>query len=339
MSSRPRVFTIPASAPFLPTLAKALVEDRLVRWRSASPDPLALAATTVYLPTRRACRLAADAFLDAMEPEAAVLPRFVALADIDEYEIDFAEAGSAALDLPDALGGLERRLLLTALVLKWAERLAPSEKGEPPLIVRAPATALALADDLARLMDDMTTREVSWTRLDGLVPDQLDEYWQLTLKFLKIAREAWPQILAERGAIEPAARRDRLIAAEAKRLAARPHEPVIVAGSTGSMPATASFIATIARLPHGAVVLPGLDAALDDAAWELIGGRAEAGGRHSLEPAITHPQFALHQLTARIGASRRDVMALGEPRRAREALISEAMRPAAATDRCFPPPP
>src|SRR5439155_17331206 len=95
-------------------------------------------------------------------------------------------------------------------------------------------------------------------------------YWQLTLAFLKIAREAWPAILAERSAIEPAARRDLLIAAEARRLAAKIDGPVIAAGSTGSMPATAELIATIAKLPHGAVVLPGLDAELDEPSWEMI---------------------------------------------------------------------
>jgi len=38
---------------------------------------------------------------------------------------------------------------------------------------------------------------------------------------------------------------------------------VIAAGSTGSMPATAKLLATIAHLRHGAVVLPGLDTDLD----------------------------------------------------------------------------
>ena len=95
-------------------------------------------------------------------------------------------------------------------------------------------------------MDDMSTREVPWQRLDELVPDELDEYWQLTLRFLRIAREEWPAILAERGGMEPAERRDRLIAAEARRLAAAPGGPVIAAGSTGSMPATAQLLATIA---------------------------------------------------------------------------------------------
>ena len=92
------------------------------------------------------------------------------------------------------------------------------------------------------------------------MPDDLDRYWQLSLRFLKIAREAWPGVRAERNAIEAAERRDLLIEAEAKRLAGS-NAPVIAAGSTGSMPATAKLLATIAALPHGAVVLPGLDTA------------------------------------------------------------------------------
>ena len=181
-----------------------------------------------------------------------------------------------------------------------------------PLVASSPAAALALADDLARLIDDMTTRQVSWDRLDGLVPDHIDEYWQLTLKFLRIARQAWPAILSERGAIEPAARRDRLIAAEAARLA-QAKGPVIAAGSTGSMPATATLLATIARLPHGAVVLPGLDTDLDEESWELIGAKDE--------PAFGHPQFAMHALLRRLGTARAAVTVLGEaspwPRAAR----------------------
>jgi ATP-dependent helicase/nuclease subunit B len=156
------------------------------------------------------------------------------------------------------------------------------------------------------------------------------QYWQITLKFLQIARDVWPAILAERGAIEPAARRDRLIAAEARRLAAS-RAPVIAAGSTGSMPATARLLATIAHLPHGAVVLPGLDTALDDAAWDLIGGSADP---IRPPPIAGHPQFAMHGLLARIGIARSDVVTLlpAAPH-GREVLLSEALRPAAATDR------
>jgi ATP-dependent helicase/nuclease subunit B len=328
-----RVFTVPSSAPFLPALLGALAGGRLVDGLTAS-DPLGFAATTIFLPTRRACRLARDAFLDVLGVEAALLPRIVPIGDIDEDELVFADmtsgvAAADALDLPPALGGLERRFLLAQLVNAWARRLEP-DAGEAPLVVRHPSAALALADDLARLIDDMTTREVPWERLDRVVPDHLDQYWQITLKFLQIARAVWPAILAERGAIEPAERRDRLIAAEAGRLAAS-HAPVVAAGSTGSMPATARLLATIAHLPRGAVVLPGLDTDLDNAAWDLIGGSPDRAGP---PPIAGHPQFAMHGLLARIGITRNDVVPLvpAAPH-GRELLLSEALRPAAATDR------
>src|SRR5208282_409007 len=144
------------------------------------------------------------------------------------------QLGFCVSDGPPALAGLERRLLLTKLVTKWAS--APEVHGASgiPLVAQTPAAACALADDLARLLDDMTTRGVPWDKLDGLVPDFLDPYWQLTLKFLRIAREAWPAVLRESGFIEPAQRRDALIKAEAARLARKTDGPVIAAGSTGS---------------------------------------------------------------------------------------------------------
>src|SRR5262245_41503669 len=333
----PRVFTIPASVPFVPTLVRALIEGKLVPGFPAAQDPLALARATLYLPTRRACRLARDLFLGVIDKGAAILPRIVAIGDIDEDEIVFAQIGAGALasdvlELPPALGGLKRRLLLTRLVLKWAESITPDEQGEASLVANNPASALALVDDLARLMDDMITRGVSWGRLDGLVPQTLDRYWQLTLKFLQIAREKWPKILAERGAIEPAARRDALIKAEAARLAAHADGPVIAAGSTGSMPATAELIATIAQLDYGAVVLPGLDLALDAQSWDLIEGRADGAAR--VAPAVEHPQFAMQALLRRIGIVHEQVVSLGAPAaHDRERYISEALRPAAATER------
>jgi ATP-dependent helicase/nuclease subunit B len=331
-AGNPRVFTIPAAAPFVPTLVRALIDGTLGLAPARDPiayDPMALAGATLYLPTRRACRLVRDRFLDIAGGRAAILPRIVPLGDLDEDEIAFAQAAmpeDSVLDLPPAIDGLERRLLLAELVNRWAQSPALRGEGHAPLVVTGPAAALALADDLARLMDDMTTRQVPWERLDELVPDRFDQYWQLTLQFLKIAREAWPAILAERGAIEPAARRDLLIAAEARRLAAKTDGPVIAAGSTGSMPATAELIATIAKLPHGAVVLPGLDTELDEPSWEMIAQDGDGESAHG------HPQFAMQALLARMGITRESVVRLAPAGGSgRERLISEAFRPAAAT--------
>ena len=267
-------------------------------------------------------------------PMPCMLPRIVALGDIDEDELEFAQAAGtdlASLDTPPALDGVRRRLLLAQLIDAWAKQLKPGDPAQAPLVIGGPASTLALADDLARLMDDMATRGVDWNALDGLVPDALDQYWQLTLRFLNIAREVWPDILEAHGRIEPAARRDQLIEAEAARLTQHHDGPVIAAGSTGSMPATARFLKVIAGLPQGAVVLPGLDTDLDDEAWQLIGGTTDAQGKTSA-PASNHPQFAMHALLDKFGLKRSDVESLGTPApHGRELLMSEAMRPSNAT--------
>ena len=330
-----RVFSVPVSVPFLRTVIAALVDGRLVEGFEARARPERLAQATLYLPTRRAGRMAREIFLDVLNADAAVLPRIVALGDIDEDELAFAQAASpglAALDIPPAMDGLQRRLLLAQLIAAWARQIRPHDPAQAPLVTGGPDSTLALADDLARLMDDMVTRKVDWSALDGLVPDALDRYWQLTLEFLGIARKFWPEVLDRLGRIEPAARRDLLIEAEAARLADHHDGPVIAAGSTGSMPATAKFLQAVAALPQGAVVLPGLDTDLDDDAWQLIGGVRGADGQYTTQPSSNHPQFAMHALLRRFGIKRSDVEILGEVApHGRDVLASEAMRPSNAT--------
>ncbi|GGI30602.1 double-strand break repair protein AddB [Bradyrhizobium guangdongense] len=327
-----RVFSVPLSVPFLHTIVSALLDGRLVDGFEARKEPARLADATLYLPTRRAMRVVREIFLDEMKADAVVLPRIVALGDIDEDELAFADegeqfSGATPLEIPPRLGELERRLTLAQLVAAWA-------KGPvlAPLVVGGPASTLALAGDLARLIDDMVTRGVAWSALDGLVPDMLDRYWQHSLDFLRIARIAWPAHLAEINRIEPAARRDLLIAAEAKRLTAHPNGPVIAAGSTGSMPATAKFLHAVASLPHGAVVLPGLDTDLDEDAWRSIGGSRDLLGITE-NPTSNHPQYAMHALLDRFGIKRSDVEILQPPADdGRDLLASESMRPSAKTE-------
>ena len=93
-AAKTNVFNIPASAPFLPVLFGALIDGKLVPGFPATHDPLELARATLYLPTRRACRLAREVFLDQLKTDAAILPRIVALGDLDENEIAFAEAAT-----------------------------------------------------------------------------------------------------------------------------------------------------------------------------------------------------------------------------------------------------
>src|SRR6185312_7559827 len=184
-----------------------------------------------------------------------------------------------------------------------------------------PAQAAHLAAELARLMDMVETENVPLDGLAKLVPDEHSEHWQKTLEFLKIITAFWPAHLAEKKLLSPAARRNQAILAEAERLAKSASKaPVIVAGVTGSVPATVELMAAVARLPNGAIVLPGLDLHLDAESWAAIADHPE------------HPQYGFAKLLAALGIERSDVLhlpgtALSAERAGREALITEAMRP------------
>src|SRR5690606_2041996 len=91
-------------------------------------------------------------------------------------------------------------------------------------------------------------------------------------EFLKVLTEHWPQLLAARGVMDMAARRNRLLQAQAATWHRHPPQfPVIAAGSTGTVPAARELLALVARLPQGMIVLPGLDTALDAESWERMG--------------------------------------------------------------------
>lgn len=336
--SASHVFTIPPGAPFLPTLADALLSGRLVG--DLGTDPFALAQVTLYLPTRRAVR-ALSAILAERLGGAALLPRMVPLGEADEAELDLA-ANPLIENGPDllapAMPPLERRLILARLVQAWAEQvdraLLPIDDDVPFIVPSSPADAVALAADLERLMDALTVEGLAWDEIGQAVEAEYSRYFGLTLDFVRIAAERWPDILAERGMSDPVARSRTLVLAEAERLRReRPADPVVVAGSTGSVPATAKLIAAVSALPRGAVVLPGLDRDLDAAGWDAI----ETGEGAARIVAHGHPQAILHRLlgTGCLGLDRGIVAPLGVPGAdavARTAMLSQALRPAETTE-------
>ncbi|MBL8644742.1 MAG: double-strand break repair protein AddB [Rhodospirillaceae bacterium] len=302
-AGRPSVFTIPATEHFVEALADGLKAE-------AGDDPLSLARMTVLMPTRRACRALREAFLRLGHGTPVLLPRLIPLNDIDADEVELS--GFTGLDLPPAIAPLRRQLLLAAMILKRDD------------ISHDQAAALAAA--LAHLIDTLQTENIPFERLKTLVPDDYAVHWQQTLTFLEIVTQHWPRVLEAEGAADPAAHRNMIFAAQRSMwdsLAGQLPGPVIAAGSVGTIPATADLLDTVARLPKGCVVLPGLDLTLDDASWNAI------------DP--PHPQFGLKHLLKRFGLERDAVLlwpgCAGFRHHARLRLVSELMRPAATTER------
>jgi ATP-dependent helicase/nuclease subunit B len=304
---RPKIFTIPSGIPF----ARALAEGVIAR---TGADPLKLADALVLVPTRRAARSLRESFAAALGG-AALLPRIRPLGDVDD-ENDLFDPSTDDLEATPPIAPLRRRLLLATLVQRWSRA-----KGQG----RPFTQALSYAGELARFLDEAVTQGVDLTTLKSLAPDDLASHWHDVVEFLDVIAVQWPRLLQAEAAAEPARQRDAKLHALAAELALRPpHAPVIAAGSTGSIPATAELLKTIALLPTGAVVLPGLDTDLDAPSWDELDA--------------AHAQYGIKQLLAHIGVERADV-ALWSPlpqdypgRANRVRFLSEALRPPPTTD-------
>ena len=295
----PRVFALAPGVDFSRALVAGL-EARL-----AGQPPEAMARVEIWVNTRRAAR-ALTALLAA--GPARLLPRIRVVTEL-------ATDPLGPLDLGPPVPELRRRLELARLVGALAD-------AEPHL---ASGTAVFdLADSLAELLDELEGEGIAPAAFAGVEAGEHAAHWQRSLRFLGLLEG----YLAAAG---PGSGQGRMRAA-AEALAAAwaldpPPHPVIVAGSTGSRGATRAFMAAVARLPQGAVVLPGLDAGLPPAVWQRLG--ADDPG------AADHPQHGFRGLADALGFDPAAVPGwhpAPPPAPERNALVSLALRPAPVTD-------
>ncbi|MAS86658.1 MAG: double-strand break repair protein AddB [Micavibrio sp.] len=299
-----QISTIPASLPFADTIAKGLIER-------VSGDPQALSQYKILLPTRRACRIMREAFLRQGQGALMLLPKLEAIGDPDEDELSILSSGEsaiAALDIPPAIHPIAR-LGSLAKLLRGQEGFQGSYEQ-----------SLILAKALMKFLDELYIEDKKLDDLKDLVRQEgLADHWQVTLNFLDVLKTQWPQQLMRMGYIEPVDRRNKLLAAQAKIWhETPPPTPIIAAGITGSVPATAQLFKAIMQLTKGEIILPGLDQYLEDAAWE------------DLEE--NHPQYSLKNLLSVLGVARSAVSIWADystdQNESREMLLSEIMRPA-----------
>ncbi len=314
------VYTIPPSVNFSHALAHGLID-----LYSDESDPLALGRVTVLLPTRRAGQSLHEAFGKIGGGAPMLLPMMRPLGDATEEELDPNILGAMSTfegeSTPPSVPALRRQLTLAQLIVRWGQREFETGDRTAPIEF---SQAAALAKDLAHLLDVAQTEEVELTKLEELAPERFAEHWQRNLKFLAIITSQWPEILAAQNCIDPLARRSLLIRAYAKTLEKQnTKDPVIIAGSTGSVPATAALMKAVLGLANGAVILPGLDQDMDEKAWGALDD--------------THAQKGLKQLLDKLDVTRDQIVSWGAPEpydtnAGRVRIIQEALRPAETTE-------
>lgn len=329
---RPSVLSIPPGLPFLRTLTEAILAGRIVEGFRPAGDPLALADLTIYVPTRRAARALASEFSRALGGKAAILPAIRPLGEADDAALFLSPQDAG--DLTPVMEPLERRMLIARLVRQWKAEIGAGElgllSGEEIQLPASSADAVWLSADLCTLLDQVENEAASLAGLAALAPDRLAAWWQLTLTFLSILTEHWPEVLRSRGLVDAARAQNARLRRQADRYRRDGSPgPVIVAGSTATPPASVALMQAVAGLANGAVVLPGLDRHLseDDFAAVDVARSIAAPG---------HPQYGLKRILSGLLLPREAVDHLEaniDPAvLAREALVSDALRPAETSE-------
>ncbi len=237
------------------------------------------------------------------------MPRMAVVGDLDLDEtlgplLDPLGAGEV---LP-AIDPLHRLFALAQLI-------AETMGGDAP----GGATLLRLARETGATMDRLLVEDIGPEQLvddsvTGVFPE-LSAHWQKSLHLFATVQAKWLMQLQEWGALDAAARRNRLFdSAAAQWKAAPPGTPILAAGVTSAAPALARLLRTVADLDKGAVILPDFDLTMPDGVWDELGraGAAPAPGEtpFAREDAVTHPQYHLKLLLNRMGVARAEVQSV-----------------------------
>ncbi|WP_170582205.1 double-strand break repair protein AddB [Ruegeria arenilitoris] len=297
-SATPRVFAVPPGADFPQALVRGL------RARCDGHPPEALARVQLVLNTRRMARRVRELF-DQGPP--CLLPRISLVTDLGE---------SVDLDrVPPAVPPLRRRLELTQLVARLLDQ-------QPDLAARS--SLFDLSDSLAALIEEMQGEGVPPEAIRQLDVTDLSGHWARTQAFIGIADQF---LKTEDGSLDVQARQRRVV----ENLIARwqdapPQHPVILAGSTGSRGTTLMLMQAVARLPQGALILPGYDFDQPAHVWERL---------DSAMTSEDHPQYRFRKLMTELGIGPDQIASWTPdqpPSPARNRLVSLALRPAPITD-------
>lgn len=344
----PSVYSIAAHRGF----ADALVAGLVPRYADAE---FGLARLTLLLPSARAARTVSEAFIrhaGATGQAGLLMPRMAMVGDLDLDEtlgalLDPLGTG----DIPPAVEPTRRWLELAELLrleLAVAGRDIPGSAG-----------LMRLARDMAATMDRLLVEQVQpEDLLSERVLDRVGQqagHWQDSIRLFARVQTRWLARLQERGEVDAATRRNLLFTRAAGRWRETPPAmPIVAAGVTSAAPALARLLRVIADMPNGAVILPDLDLAMEDAAWQELGRAGQTdtpdGEVFARGDALTHPQYHLKLLLNRMGVNRAEVqpwhrrgMAAAPPQRS-HAISSLFLPPEAskawvnldADKRCLP---
>ncbi len=280
------IYTVPFGQCFLKTLACALKENPLL---NVVPQFTSFntASMHVWLPTNRSVLGLKESFrmlltspcltsshLASHHAQSAppfALPIMHAFTDLESKNpFTLKEIH----DIPKAISAFER----LALMMDFLPKGLPIKKS------------FAVAQYLISLHDECIIGDISIESLESLygetVLEKAPEHVQDAFLNLEILTRHMPNALAKRGLVIESWRRQQAMRYLADYLTrSPPSHPIVVAGTTGTVPATRMLLKAVYNLANGVIVLPGLD------------GDEDKSRVHTMR---SHPQHTLFDLCAHL---------------------------------------
>ena len=297
-TSKSRVFKVPVGVDF----ANVFLEGLKARLNGKQPHDLA--RVIIFINTRRAERKLKELFINS---GSSLLPQFYLITDLSDDPLKLCNLPAPAPSHHRLinLGQLIRKLLIT----------------EPDL---APISATyELAESLAALMDEAQGEGIQMTDVLNLDVGEHSAHWNRSKKFLSILATHWEQ----NAFTDPQDRMRHVVETYATHWDKNPtNQTILIAGSTGSRGATALFMKAVAKLPNGAVILPGIDDELPREVWSAL---------KTKKFTLDHPQAGFAKLFNSLNIDFDDVgpwHVTDAKNIDRNKLISLALRPAPITN-------
>ena len=291
----PRVFGVPLGQDFSTALYNGL------RTSFETMAPIDVARVKIYVNTRRMQRHLTSLF---HQGNALLLPRICLVTDLAQDAVGRA--------IPPSIAPLRRKLEVAQLVKGLID-------ADPTLASQD--SAIDLADSLVALISEMQGEGVAPEVIAGLDVTDQSGHWQRALSFIQLVQ----QFFAD-DRLDGEGRQRLVIETLVKSWAdTAPNHPIIVAGSTGSRGATSLFMQAVAKLPQGAVILPGFDYDMPSHIWNMMD---EKKGSED------HPQYRFKAFCNALSIEPSDIQMWGDNTTinfARTGLVSLSLRPAPVT--------
>ncbi len=303
----PNIYQIAANQSFL----DCLISGIFAKFGKNNLDDL-----IILLPSRRAVRNLTNLFYQYFQGKPHFLPQIISLGDFAEENITLsAIAQNLTIELPKpALHDIEQHIILAKLIIKYQNYSI--------------AQALALAQELVELLNDLAKEDISLQKLKNLAIGDYAIHQQQMLKLLANLSQDLPAELEQLGKLSQITHRNKLVNLQSQLWQHHPPgQKIIAAGSCGTISSTTNLLKTIASLPQGMVIIPAIDQDLDDKGWDLVDE--------------FHPQFNIKELLRNLKTERKKVSLWYEGHyfSKRSQIISQSLRPADSCEQWLTIPP